>query len=1652
SITGLVSNTTVVMRWTITTLYGICASTQDDVTIRIDETATSANAGAENDTCDVTSVQLAGNAVGPGETGTWSVVSGTATITSPNSPTTSITGLVSNTTVVMRWTITTLYGICASTQDDVTIRIDETATVSNAGSDIDTCDVTSLNLAGNTVGPGETGTWTVVSGTATITSPNSPTTSITGLVSNTTVVMRWTITTLYGICASTQDDVTIRIDETATVSNAGADIDTCDVSSVQLAGNAVGPGETGTWSVVSGTATITSPNSPTSSITGLVANSTVVMRWTISTLYGICDVSTDDVTIRIDETTTVSNAGSDQFLCNTTTTTLNGNSILSSEGGTWTILSGVATIADSSDSATTVSGLSIGDTVLLEWTIDPEYGICASTSDTVMIVVYDLPTSANAGLDDTLCKHIATYTLNANTPVIGSGLWTILSGTGSVTTPSDPSSQLTGISEGVRVLEWSITNGVCASSRDTVVIHSVNCPPIANNDAVTTPEDVSTSIPVQINDDPVDGDALVTAIVNSAQNGTLIISGIDIIYTPDSNYYGIDSFYYSVCDPDSLCDTAFVYITVDSLNDDKPEIIDTAGTLIDTIFLTVTEDSIVTYCINVIDPDGDRVVVDTASSPSNGSFAAVSDSCFSYEPDTNYFGTDEFILSACDIPGLCDSVYVIISVTPVGDDKPEVTDSAGSLIDTMYITVYEDSFVNSCIFVIDPDGDPIVIDSINAPLFGVLQLISDSCFSYEPDTNYFGSDRFDLVACDSTGLCDSVVVFITVIPVGDDVPEITDSNLSLIDTIYISVFEDSFTTYCINVVDPDMDPVQIDTASSPGFGSIVFATDSCFTYLPDTNYFGIDEFILIACDTTGLCDTVVVVVNVIPVGDDKPEVIDTNGTLIDTIYLTTAEDSFVSYCINVIDPDGDPVLVSTVVLPNNGVLAIDSDSCFTYSPDTNYFGGDDFVMIACDTTGLCDTFIVIVTVTPVGDDKPEITDSSNTNLIDTIFISVLEDSSVIHCISVVDPDGDPVIIDTVTSTINGLIGLISDSCFIYNPDTNYFGIDQFILSACDTTGLCDTVVVMINVIPVDDDKPEFIDSVRNLIDTVYFTVMEDSVLDRCLSIVDPDGSAVNLIYNNPVNGSVVVYNDSCILYTPDSNYFGGDYFLITACDPTFLCDSLVVIIDVIPVNDDKPEFVDSSGLIDTLYISVYEDSFVVTCVDVVDPDIDSTTISIVSNGSFGIGAMVNDSCFIYTPDTNYYGIDQITMMVCDTSGLCDTLIVIVNVIPVNDDYPVIVDTGLISIDTIQLTAYEDVLFNHCLTVLEPDNEPISIDSINGPINGSLQLIPAACFSYLSDLNYNGQETFTLFVCDTSGFCDTVVVILTVLPVNDPPVAVTDYSNVYEDSSTNITVIINDWDLENDSISATGISQQPTNGSATLQPDGSITYVPDPGYIGPDSFMYIICDNGLPVECDTGIVYLNVHVDSFMLIAFQDDTSTFEDKGVMINVIYNDFIPPVNGSIYVTIKTYPQHGSLSGDISSGMVEYMPDGNYGGVDSFFYQICLVTGNDTVCDTAWVIIDLRYNLFIPLGFSPNGDNINDEFNIRGLDEYQGASLTVYNRWGDEIWNSGGPYIDNRWNGRNFDGKNVPDGTYFFIFDFNDGVNKSISRYVVINRGGDK
>jgi len=457
-----------IFEWSINN--GTCGTSTDRVNIYVfDATNPNANAGPDQEICTpASSVTMAGSNVIFPAIGTWTLVSGSGTITSPNSPTSNITGLAVGENV-FEWTVTN--GPCANgiTSDQVSIFVfDQNNPVANAGPDQEFCSPTSTaTLAGSNVIFPASGTWSLTQGSGVIADVNDPNSGVSGLAIGINV-FTWTVEN--GPCGNgtTTDQVRILIfDENNPDANAGPDQELCTpTSSTTLSGSPVTVPAVGTWSIISGNATITNVNDPNTAITGLTVGE-VVLRWTVSNGPCANGITTDEVSIFLfDDTNPDANAGPDQELCTPNTiTTLAGSAVTFPAVGTWTLVSGQGVITNANARNTTVTGLGVGENIF-EWTVDN--GPCANgtTTDRVSIFLYDLNNpQPDAGPDQELCTPTTSTTMQGSTVTFpAQGTWTVIQGTGVFADPNDPNSAVNGLSIGENIFQWTIDNGPCDNS------------------------------------------------------------------------------------------------------------------------------------------------------------------------------------------------------------------------------------------------------------------------------------------------------------------------------------------------------------------------------------------------------------------------------------------------------------------------------------------------------------------------------------------------------------------------------------------------------------------------------------------------------------------------------------------------------------------------------------------------------------------------------------------------------------------------------------------------------------------------------------------------------------------------------------------------------------------------------------------------------------------------------------------------------------------------------------------------------------------------------------------------------------------------------------------------------------------------------------
>ena len=1063
------------------------------------------------------------------------------------------------------------------------------------------------------------------------------------------------------------------------------------------------------------------------------------------------------------------------------------------------------------------------------------------------------------------------------------------------------------------------TDGACDSATVTVTVEESNEPPVANDDTRSTGEDSPVTMDLAANDTDPDGnlDPTTVTVLSGPSNGSVVNNGDGTVtYTPDSDYSGTDSFTYEVCDTDGLCDAATATVTVSAVPD-SPIANDDAE--------TTAEDTPATWDLsaNDSDPDGDLdpTSVTILSGPSEGTLVNNGDGTITYTPGAHYNGPDTVVYEICDIGGRCDTATLSITVSAVADDPIATNDARTTPQDTnVDVTVVaNDSDV-------DGDLDATSATTTVAPSNGSTIDNGDGTITYVPDSGFTGIDTFTYEVCDGQPVCVTAVVTIDVTPV--DVPPVANPDTE-------STPEDTPATWDVAANDSDangdLDPTSLTVLTQPMHGALVNNGDGTVTYTPNPEYSGPDSFTYEICDLNGSCDATTVSVTVTSV-DDPPVARNDSAS--------TPEDTPVDIDLaaNDTDPDGDldPTSITILSGPSNGSVIDNGDGTVTYTPDANYSGTDSFTYEICDLAGNCAVAAATVTAQVVAvDDPPVAVDDT---------LAATENTPVTWDVSAndTDPDGDldSTTVAILSGPVHGTLVNNGDGTVTYSPDSGYDGPDSFVYEICDSTGACDTATGSITVAGTND-PPVAVDDARTTAENTpgtWSVVNNDSDPEGAL---DPASVSIN---TSASNGAAVANGDGTVTYTPDPGFVGVDTFDYEVCDTGGECATATVTVTVANVPEPPDAINDSETTPEDTPIT-----FDPTSNDTdPDGDLDPTSVTILINPSGGTATVNPDGSITYTPDPDFSGGDSLVYEVCDATGSCDTATVALTVTPVNDP-PTAGDDSVITAEDSPTTI--DVVIN--------DSDPegalnsSSVSVVSGPSNGSVVVNPGGTIDYTPDPDFSGTDTFTYEVCDSTGACDTATVTVTVVGMDDPPIAGDDAASTDEDMPVDIPLISNDSDPDGDLVaSSITVTAGPSNGTVTVTGGGVATYTPDADFSGTDTFSYEICDS--TGACDSATVTITIADVNDPPVAEDDSVNSVEDAAVTIDVLADDRDP--DGDLdptSVQVVGGPEHGTVHVDPVTGAVTYTPDPDYSGADMFEYIIC---DDDGACDTATVTVSIQ------------------------------------------------------------------------------------------------
>ena len=978
------------------------------------------------------------------------------------------------------------------------------------------------------------------------------------------------------------------------------------------------------------------------------------------------------------------------------------------------------------------------------------------------------------------------------------------------------------------------SNGDTATSLVSININPVNDVPVAADDTISTAEDTPVTINVLGNDQDADGDLLSVTAVSTPANGTAVINPDGrITYTPNPAYLGTDSFTYTIDDGQGNSITATVNLTVFHINVDPTAIDDNATTNENTAV-------IIDVLSNDSDPDGGTLSVSAVGTPSNGTAVINSDNTITYTPNTHFDGLDSFTYTLLDGQGGSSTATInltvndtgpnIINGTPSGETvtgtESDDIISAGAGTDTINalggndIIIYENgddtldggagtdtadfSNFGSALW-IQPgyatediwtkDGPNIINGTWRA--FGEIPNIE----------NIIGTAFHDKIWGDAG---DNIITG----GAGDDIIE----GLGGFDTI---VYSGAYADY--TVTDTGSGFTVQDNVGTDGTDTINDAVERL--QFSDGTYEGgvfipavpNDPPVAAADSFTGTEDTNI-----------TGNLLADNGNGVDS------------------DPDGDPlsVVAETITSAQGGSVMILSNGDFTYTPAANFNGADSFTYTLLDDKGASDTGTVSLTVNAVND-APVATDDSENVAHDTaLVINVLSNDS--------DADNDPLSVTSTSTPANGTVVINGDNTITYTPNAGYAGADSFTYTISDGQGGSDTATVNLTVAA---SGPNIINGTA-VGETINGTAGDDLINPGAgTDTVNALGGNDTIVYENGDD----TLDGGAGIDTVDFSNFGSALWIQPgyATEDVWTKDGPNIINGTWRAFGEIPniENIIGTAFHDKIWGDAGDNIITGGAGDDIIEGLGGFD-TIVYSGAFADYTVTDTgSSFTVQDNVGTDGTDTINDAVERLQFSDGTYEGGAFIPAVPNDPPVA------AVDS--FTGTEDTNINGNVLVdngsgvdSDPNGDPLSVtaETITSAQGGSVVISANGDFTYTPAANFNGADSFTYTLLDDKGASDTGTVSLTINAVNDAPIATDDSTIVTEDTAQIIDVLANDSDPENNNLTVSIVTSA-AQGSLIVNADNTVTYTPNTGYTGADSFTYQLDDG--QGGTDTATVNLTV---------------------------------------------------------------------------------------------------------------------------------------------------------------------------------------------------
>ncbi|MES2399942.1 MAG: cadherin-like domain-containing protein [Pseudomonadota bacterium] len=810
---------------------------------------------------------------------------------------------------------------------------------------------------------------------------------------------------------------------------------------------------------------------------------------------------------------------------------------------------------------------------------------------------------------------------------------------------------------------------------------------------------------------------------------------------------------------------------------------------------------------------------------------------------------------------------------------------------------------------------------------------------------------------------------------------------------------------------PNQPSLRITSVFAPTHGSVALQTGADGTtqvvFNPDANYHGFASFSYTVTDQYGLSSQAtttlsIAAVNDAPVTQGEAASGDEDTTLRFTAASLLANDSDVDTAV-----DGDVLRITRVGGAQHGQAFLAADGIVSFVPDLNYNGLAEFSYWVGDrapsqiaTAGNeGDGFEIQanmrLTILPVND-LPVVTGetlASDEDIVLNINPALLlaNDTDVD-----VATNSQVLSISAVSNAQHGAIALLPDGNLQFTPERDYFGAAGFSYTVSDGNGGLVVGQVLVNLAPVND-APTLVGETIAFNEEDVQTVSAASLLANDTDADNPHSDLRIISVGNATHGSVALNPDGSIRFAPDADYFGPALFTYTVSDGSGGFSVGTATLDIAPVND-APRLLGESLTLD----EDTQASFSIASLLANDTDVDNehselmiTSLAMDADGAANGSVSISNGQVIFTPTLNFNGQASFSYTVSDgVGGICQASVNL-TFNPINDA-PVANSELVFGKKDITYTLAQAALLANDTDVETPNN--LRINSISNMQHGAATLAADGSVRFTPTAGYDGRGSFDYVVTDLHGATSTATAQIDFSRVNTSPITTDDSFIGFEDVPFIIAaaqLLVNDRDADNAlaDLRVTAVNNA-TNGTVSLQADGSVRFVANANFYGNASFTYQVSDgNG-------GLTWATAQ----LTVQSVNDAPIIEDIWYG-RPVYGTSLQPLTSDELGNAMTY---GYVNVTVESQALSLLASGLLVGSSGSYYQnghlrpvgLTNLDGRALNEDGVYVDVDVPYRQQGSIvAYDPDGNSSQISFSLATTPQHGHA-------WTNQYTNINAPY----------------------------------------------